>query len=120
MRRSGYVVKRLAVAPQAVATIRRNALAQARDTARAGVAGLARPRGKNLPREASTGGGAAASCCWPIWRRTTTASATCSTKALAAVGRGAVAEAGLSEDALLVELSVLGGAPGSPALLARI
>jgi len=110
MRRSGYVVKRLAVAPQAVATIRRNALAQAReppapawrkrlglDKLHEGVDGG--PHGRLLIPLAPDDDGVGDVL----------------TKALAAVGLGAVADAGLTSEALLVELSVLAVLPRAAA-----
>ncbi|CAH0375954.1 unnamed protein product [Pelagomonas calceolata] len=111
MRKSGYVVKRLAVAPQAVATIRRNALAQAREppapawrkwlglekNLKEGVDGG--PHGRLLIPLAPDDDGVAAVL----------------TKALAAIGEDAVADAGLTSKALLVELSVLAVLPRAAA-----
>ena len=111
MRKAGYVVKRLAVAPQAVATIRRNALAQAREppapawrkwlglekNLHEGVDGG--PHGRLLIPLAPDDDGVGDVL----------------TKALAAVGTDAVADAGLSKDALLVELSVLAVLPRAAA-----
>ena len=111
MRKAGYVVQRLAVAPQAVATIRRNALAQARAPAapawckwlglapnlHEGVDGG--PHGRLLIPLAPDDDGVGDVL----------------TKALAAIGEDAVADAGLSEDAVLVELSVLAVLPRAAA-----
>ena len=111
MRKAGYVVKRFAVAPQAVATIRRNALAQARAPTQPvwrkwlglekelteGVDG--EPHGRLLIPLAPDDDGVGDVL----------------TKALAAVGPDHVADAGLSEDALLVELSVLAVLPRAAA-----
>jgi len=113
MRRSGYVVKRLAVAPQAVATIRRNALAQARAQAAPAPAwrkwlGLE----KNLKE--GVDGGPHGRLLIPLAPDDDGAGDVL-TKALAAIGEDAVADAGLSEDALLVELSVLAVLPRAAA-----
>ena len=113
MRASGYVVKRLAVAPQSVATIRRNALAQARAQAPAAPAwrkwlGL----DKNLHE--GVDGGPHGRLLIPL-APDDDGVGDVLTKALAAVGRGAVADAGLTSEALLVELSVLAVLPRAAA-----
>ena len=110
MRKAGYVVKRLAVAPAACAAIRRNALAQARaptapawrkwlglDKLHEGVDGG--PHGRLLIPLAPGDDGVGDIL----------------TKALAAVGTDAVADAGLTSKALLVELSVLAVLPRAAA-----
>ena len=111
MHRTGYVVKRLAVAPTAVNAIRRNALAQARaptqpawrkwlgleKNLKEGVDGG--PHGRLLIPLAPDDDGVGDVL----------------TKALAAIGEDAVADAGLAEDALLVELSVLAVLPRAAA-----
>ena len=112
MRRSGYVVKRLAVAPQALPAIRRNALAQARAQTKAAPAwrkwlGLDKlhegvdggPHGRLLIPLAPEDDGVGDVL----------------TKALAAIGEDAVADAGLTSKALLVELSVLAVLPRAAA-----
>ena len=112
MRRSGYIVKRLAVAPQALAAIRRNALAQARAQTKAAPAwrkwlGLDKlhegvdggPHGRLLIPLAPEDDGVGDVL----------------TKALAAIGEDAVADAGLTSKALLVELSVLAVLPRAAA-----
>ena len=111
MRRSGYVVKRLAVAPQAVATIRRNALAQAREPpAPAWRKWLGLERG----RHEGVDGGPHGRLLIPL-APDDDGVGDVLTKALAAVGRGAVADAGLTSKALLVELSVLAVLPRAAA-----
>ncbi len=111
MRRSGYVVKRLAVAPQAVATIRRNALAQARaPTQPVWRKWLGLERG----RHEGVDGGPHGRLLIPL-APDDDGVGDVLTKALAAVGRDAVADAGLSGDALLVELSVLAVLPRAAA-----
>ncbi len=111
MHRSGYVVKRLAVAPQAVATIRRNALAQAREPR-----APAWRKWLGLEKELKEGvdGGPHGRLLIPL-APDDDAVGDVLTKALAAVGRGAVADAGLAEDAVLVELSVLAVLPRAAA-----
>ena len=111
MRRSGYVVKRLAVAPQAVATIRRNALAQAREPP-----APAWRKWLGLAKELKEGvdGGPHGRLLIPL-APDDDGVGDVLTKALTAVGRAAVADAGLSEDALLVELSVLAVLPRAAA-----
>ena len=111
MRRSGYVVKRLAVAPQSVATIRRNALAQARAPEQP-----AWRKWLGLERGLHEGvdGGPHGRLLIPLAPEDDGVGDVL-TKALAAVGRGAVADAGLSEDAFLVELSVLAVLPRAAA-----
>ena len=111
MRRSGYIVKRLAVAQKAVAAIRRNALAQAREPEQPAWRkwlGLKRglhegvdggPHGRLLIPLAPDDDGVGDVL----------------TKALAAIGEGAVADAGLTSKALLVELSVLAVLPRAAA-----
>ena len=113
MRRSGYVVKRLAVAPHAVATIRRNALAQARAQARATPAWR---KWLGLEKELKEGvdGGPHGRLLIPL-APDDDGVGDVLTKALAAVGPDHVAEAGLSEDAVLVELSVLAVLPRAAA-----
>ena len=111
MRRSGYLVKRLAVAPQAVATIRRNALAQAREPP-----APAWRQWLGLEKELKEGvdGGPHGRLLIPL-APDDDGVGDVLTKALAAVGTDAVADAGLSEDALLVELSVLAVLPRAAA-----
>ena len=111
MRRSGYVVKRLAVAPQAVATIRRNALAQAREPP-----APAWRKWLGLEKELKEGvnGGPHGRLLIPL-APDDDGVGDVLTKALAAVGTDAVGDAGLSEDALLVELSVLAVLPRTAA-----
>ena len=111
MRRSGYVVKRLAVAPQAVATIRRNALAQAREPP-----APAWRKWLGLEKELKEGvnGGPHGRLLIPL-APDDDGVGDVLTKALAAIGEDAVADAGLSEDALLVELSVLAVLPRAAA-----
>ena len=111
MRKAGYVVKRLAVAPQAVATIRRNALAQARAPTQP-----VWRKWLGLEKELKEGvdGGPHGRLLIPL-APDDDGVGDVLTKALAAVGRGAVAEAGLSEDAVLVELSVLAVLPRTAA-----
>ena len=111
MRRSGYVVKRLAVAPQAVATIRRNALAQAREPP-----APAWRKWLGLEKELQEGvdGGPHGRLLIPLAPDDDGVGGVI-TKALAAVGPDHVADAGLSEDALLVELSVLAVLPRAAA-----
>ena len=111
MRRSGYVVKRLAVAPQAVATIRRNALAQAREPP-----APAWRKWLGLEKELKEGvnGGPHGRLLIPL-APDDDGVGDVLTKALAAVGTDAVGDAGLSEDALLVELSVLAVLPRAAA-----
>ena len=111
MRRSGYVVKRLAVAPQAVATIRRNALAQAREPP-----APAWRKWLGLEKELKEGvdGGPHGRLLIPL-APDDDGVGDVLTKALAAVGTDAVADAGLAEDALLVELSVLAVLPRAAA-----
>ena len=116
MRRTGYIVKRLAVAPQAVATIRRNALAQARAPAAPAWCkwlGLA----PNLHE--GVDGGPHGRLLIPLAPEDDGVGDVL-TKALAAVGTDAVADAGLSEDALLVELSVLAVLPRAAAQPAHL
>ena len=111
MRKAGYVVKRLAVAPSACAAIRRNALARARaPTAPAWRKWLGLE--KNLKE--GVDGGPHGRLLIPLAPDDDGVDDVL-TKALAAVGRGAVADAGLSEDALLVELSVLAVLPKAAA-----
>ena len=111
MRRSGYVVKRLAVAPQAVATIRRNALAQARaPTAPAWRKWLGLE--KNLKE--GVDGGPHGRLLIPL-APDDDGVGDVLTKALAAVGTDTVADAGLTSKALLVELSVLAVLPRAAA-----
>ena len=111
MRRSGYVVKRLAVAPQAVATIRRNALAQAREPP-----APAWRKWLGLEKELKEGvdGGPHGRLLIPL-APDDDGVGDVLTKALAAVGTDAVADAGLAEDAVLVELSVLAVLPRAAA-----
>ena len=111
MRKSGYVVKRLAVAPQAVATIRRNALAQAREPP-----APAWRKWLGLEKELKEGvdGGPHGRLLIPL-APDDDGVGDVLTKALAAIGEDAVADAGLSEDALLVELSVLAVLPRAAA-----
>ena len=111
MRRSGYVVKRLAVAPQAVATIRRNALAQAREPpAPAWRKWLGLERGLHE----GVDGGPHGRLLIPL-APDDDGVGDVLTKALAAVGTDAVADAGLTSKALLVELSVLAVLPRAAA-----
>ena len=111
MRKSGYIVKRLAVAPSACAAIRRNALAQARVPA-----APAWRKWLGLEKELKEGvdGGPHGRLLIPL-APDDDGVGECLTKALAAVGRGAVADAGLSDDAVLVELSVLAVLPRAAA-----
>ena len=111
MRRSGYVVKRLAVAPQAVATIRRNALAQAREPP-----APAWRKWLGLEKELKEGvdGGPHGRLLIPL-APDDDGVGDVLTKALAAIGEGAVADAGLTSKALLVELSVLAVLPRAAA-----
>ena len=111
MRRSGYVVKRLAVAPQAVATIRRNALAQAREPP-----APAWRKWLGLEKELKEGvdGGPHGRLLIPL-APDDDGVGDVLTKALAAVGPGAVADAGLTSKALLVGLSVLAVLPRAAA-----
>ena len=111
MRRSGYVVKRLAVAPQAVATIRRNALAQARAPTQP-----VWRKWLGLEKELKEGvdGGPHGRLLIPL-APDDDGVGDVLTKALAAMGKDALADAGLSEDALLVELSVLAVLPRAAA-----
>ena len=112
MRKAGYVVKRVAVAPQAVATIRRNALAQARAQAETPVwrkwLGLARGRHEGVD------GGPHGRLLIPL-APDDDGVGDVLTKALAAIGEDAVADAGLTSKALLVELSVLAVLPRAAA-----
>jgi len=111
MRKSGHVVKRLAVAPQAVATIRRNALAQARaPTQPVWRKWLGLERG----RHEGVDGGPHGRLLIPL-APDDDGVGDVLTNALAAVGTDAVGDAGLSEDALLVELSVLAVLPRAAA-----
>ena len=111
MRRSGYVVKRLAVAPQAVATIRRNALAQAREPpAPAWRKWLGLERGLHE----GVDGGPHGRLLIPL-APDDDGVGDVLTKALAAIGEDAVADAGLTSKALLVELSVLAVLPRAAA-----
>ena len=111
MRRSGYVVKRFAVAPQAVATIRRNALAQAREPP-----APAWRKWLGLEKELKEGvdGGPHGRLLIPL-APDDDGVGDVLTKALAAIGEGAVADAGLTSKALLVELSVLAVLPRAAA-----
>ena len=111
MRRSGYVVKRLAVAPQAVATIRRNALAQAREPP-----APAWRKWLGLEKELKEGvdGGPHGRLLIPL-APDDDGVGDVLTKALAAIGEDAVADAGLTSKALLVELSVLAVLPRAAA-----
>ena len=111
MRKAGYVVKRLAVAPQAVATIRRNALAQARAPA---APAWRTWLGLENNRKEGVDGGPHGRLLIPL-APDDDGVGDVLTKALAAVGTDAVADAGLSEDALLVELSVLAVLPRAAA-----
>ena len=111
MRASGYVVKRLAVAPAACAAIRRNALAQAREPpAPAWRQWLGLERGLHE----GVDGGPHGRLLIPL-APDDDGVGDVLTKALAAVGTDAVAAAGLSEDAVLVELSVLAVLPRAAA-----
>ena len=109
MRRTGYVVKRLAVAPKAVNAIRRNALAQAREPP-----APAWRKWLGLEKELKEGvdGGPHGRLLIPLAPDDV---GDVLTKALAAVGRGAVADVGLTSKALLVELSVLAVLPRAAA-----
>ena len=111
MRKSGYVVKRLAVAPQAVATIRRNALAQAREPP-----APAWRKWLGLEKELKEGvdGGPHGRLLIPL-APDDDGVGDVLTKALAAIGEDAVADAGLTSKALLVELSVLAVLPRAAA-----
>ena len=111
MRRSGYVVKRLAVAPQAVATIRRNALAQARAPTQP-----VWRKWLGLEKELKEGvdGGPHGRLLIPL-APDDDGVGDVLTKALAAIGEDAVADAGLTSEALLVELSVLAVLPRAAA-----
>ena len=111
MRRSGYVVKRLAVAPQAVATIRRNALAQAREPP-----APAWRKWLGLEKELKEGvdGGPHGRLLIPL-KPEDDGVGDVLRKALAAVGTDAVADAGLTSEAWLVELSVLAVLPRAAA-----
>ena len=111
MRRSGYIVKRLAVAPQSVATIRRNALAQAREPP-----APAWRKWLGLEKELKEGvdGGPHGRLLIPL-APDDDGVGDVLTKALAAVGTDAVADAGLTSEALLVELSVLAVLPRAAA-----
>ena len=111
MRRSGYVVKRLAVAPQAVATIRRNALAQARAPTQP-----VWRKWLGLEKELKEGvdGGPHGRLLIPL-APDDDGVGDVLTKALAAIGKDAVADAGLTSEALLVELSVLAVLPRAAA-----
>ena len=111
MRRSGYVVKRLAVAPAACAAIRRNALAQARAPTQP-----VWRKWLGLEKELKEGvdGGPHGRLLIPL-APDDDGVGDVLTEALAAVGTDAVADAGLSEDALLVELSVLAVLPKAAA-----
>ena len=111
MRKSGYVVKRLAVAPQSVATIRRNALAQAREPP-----APAWRKWLGLEKELKEGvdGGPHGRLLIPL-APDDDGVGDVLTKALAAVGTDAVADAGLTSEALLVELSVLAVLPRAAA-----
>ena len=111
MRRSGYVVKRLAVAPSACAAIRRNALAQAREPR-----APAWRKWLGLEKELKEGvdGGPHGRLLIPL-APDDDGVGDVLTKALAAVGTDAVADAGLAEDAVLVELSVLAVLPRAAA-----
>ena len=113
MRKSGYVVKRLAVAPQAVATIRRNALAQARAQAKAAPAWR---KWLGLEKELKEGvdGGPHGRLLIPL-APDDDGVGDVLTKALTAIGEDAVADAGLTSEALLVELSVLAVLPRAAA-----
>ena len=111
MRKSGYVVKRLAVAPQAVATIRRNALAQARAPTQP-----VWRKWLGLEKELKEGvdGGPHGRLLIPL-APDDDGVGDVLTKALAAIGEDAVADAGLTSKALLVELSVLAVLPRAAA-----
>ena len=111
MRKSGYVVKRLAVAPQSVAAIRRNALAQAREPP-----APAWRKWLGLEKELKEGvdGGPHGRLLIPL-APDDDGVGDVLTKALAAVGTDAVADAGLTSEALLVELSVLAVLPRAAA-----
>ena len=113
MRKSSYVVKRLAVSQTACAAIRRNALAQARAQAPAAPAwrkwlGLE----KNLHE--GVDGGPHGRLLIPL-APDDDGVGDVLTKALAAIGEDAVADAGLTSEALLVELSVLAVLPKAAA-----
>ena len=113
MRKSSYVVKRLAVSQTACAAIRRNALAQARAQAPAAPAwrkwlGLE----KNLHE--GVDGGPHGRLLIPL-APDDDGVGDVLTKALTAIGEDAVADAGLAEDAVLVELSVLAVLPRAAA-----
>ena len=111
MRRSGYVVKRLAVAQQSVAAIRRNALAQAREPP-----APAWRKWLGLEKELKEGvdGGPHGRLLIPL-APDDDGVGDVLTKALAAIGEDAVADAGLTSKALLVELSVLAVLPRAAA-----
>ena len=111
MRKSGYIVKRLAVAPQSVATIRRNALAQARAPA---APAWRKWLGLDKNLHEGVDGGPHGRLLIPL-APDDDGVGDVLTKALAAVGRGAVADAGLTSEALLVELSVLAVLPRAAA-----
>jgi len=111
MRRSGYVVKRLAVAPVACAAIRRNSLARARAPEQPA---WRKWLGLDKPLHEGVDGGPHGRLLIPL-APDDDGVGDVLTKALAAVGRDAVADAGLSEDALLVELSVLAVLPKAAA-----
>jgi hypothetical protein len=113
MRASGYVVKRLAVAPTACAAIRRSALAQARAQAPAAPA-WRKWLGLETNLKEGVDGGPHGRLLIPL-APDDDGVGDVLTKALAAVGRDAVADAGLSGDALLVELSVLAVLPRAAA-----
>ena len=111
MRRSGYVVKRLAVAPAACAAIRRNALAQARAPTQP-----VWRKWLGLEKELKEGvdGGPHGRLLIPL-APDDDGVGDVLTEALAAVGTDAVADAGLTSKALLVELSVLAVLPRAAA-----